>query len=69
MMKCALYTAVLAGFHTTVLPHSAATLGRLPAIAVKLNGETANTKPSSGRCSVRFHMPGELRGCSRSSCS
>lgn len=29
-------------------------------MAVKLNGETAKTNPSSGRCSIRFHMPGPL---------
>ncbi len=29
------------GFHTTVLPISAGALGRLPAIAVKLNGVMA----------------------------
>src|SRR5688572_26840031 len=51
-------TAVEAGFHTTVLPHSAGAVGRLPAIEVKLNGVTANTKPSSGRYSTRFHVPG-----------
>jgi len=28
----------------------AGAVGRLPAIAVKLNGATAKTKPSSGRC-------------------
>ncbi len=30
-----------AGFHTTVLPIRAGAVGRLPAIAVKLNGVTA----------------------------
>ena len=30
-----------AGFHTTVLPISAGAVGRLPAIAVKLNGVIA----------------------------
>jgi hypothetical protein len=39
-------------------------LGRFPAMAVKLNGVTANTKPSSGRYSMRFHVPGEEVGCS-----
>ncbi len=38
--------------------------GKLPAIAVKLNGVPAKTKPSSGRGSSRFHIPGELCGCS-----
>ena len=37
------------GFHSTVLPHIAGAVGRLPPIEVKLNGVTANTKPSSGR--------------------
>jgi hypothetical protein len=60
-----LSTAVEAGFHTTVLPHSAGAVGRLPAIEVKLNGVTANTKPSSGRYSSRFHAPGADCGCSR----
>ena len=43
---------------------SAGAPGRLPAIAVKLNGVTANTKPSSGRYSIRFHTPGGESGCS-----
>ena len=30
----------------------------MPAIAVKLNGVIARTKPSSGRYSIRFHTPG-----------
>src|SRR5664279_3582819 len=57
--KCALYAAVDAGFQTTVFPISTAEVGRLPAIAVKLNGVTAKTKPSSGRYSIRFQTPGE----------
>ena len=40
-----------------MLPISAALAGRLPPIAVKLKGETAKTKPSSGRYSIRFHTP------------
>ena len=40
---------VEAGFQSTVLPISAGELGRLAPIAVKLNGVTAKTKPSSGR--------------------
>src|ERR671918_376165 len=62
--KCAEYAAVDAGFQTTVLPISAALPGRFPAIAVKLNGETAKTNPSSGRYSIRFQTPGEESGCS-----
>ena len=57
--------AVDAGFHTTMLPISAGELGRLPAIAVKLNGETANTNPSSGRYSSRFQTPGDEIGLLR----
>ena len=52
------------GFHTTTLPMSAAEVGRFAAIAVKLNGVIATTKPSSGRYSIRFHTPGEEIGCS-----
>ena len=33
-------------------------------MAVKLNGATAKTNPSSGRYSIRFQTPGEERGCS-----
>ncbi|SLH20617.1 Uncharacterised protein [Mycobacteroides abscessus subsp. abscessus] len=51
------------GFHTTVLPISAGAVGRLPAMAVKLNGVIAYTNPSSGRYSIRFHTPGEDCGC------
>ena len=47
--KCAPNCWVWPGFQTTVLPISAGAVGRLPAIAVKLNGVTAYTKPSSGR--------------------
>ena len=63
-MKCAETSAVDAGFHTTVLPISAGAVGRLPPIEVKLNGVTAKTKPSSGRYSSVFHMPGAETGCS-----
>jgi hypothetical protein len=42
----------------------AGAVDRLPAMAVKLNGETANTKPSSARYSSRFHTPGPEIGCS-----
>nr|BFE77486.1 hypothetical protein GCM10020093_000870 [Planobispora longispora] len=52
------------GFQTTTLPISAAEAGRLPAMAVKLNGVIARTKPSSGRYSIRFHTPGDDTGCS-----
>src|SRR3954464_1769202 len=52
------------GFHTTTFPIKAGAPGRLPAIAVKLNGVTAYTKPSRGRYSTLFHTPGELcAGC------
>ena len=53
-----------AGFQTTVFPISAGELVRFAAIAVKLNGETAKTKPSSGRYSSRFQTPCEEIGCS-----
>jgi hypothetical protein len=49
-------------FHSTVLPIRAGAVGRLPAIAEKLNGVIAQTKPSSGRKSTRFHIPGEEIG-------
>src|SRR5437867_7288056 len=49
MMTWAAYTAVDAGFHSTVLPMIAGAVGRLPPIEVKLNGVTAKTNPSSGR--------------------
>src|SRR5436305_3040054 len=62
--KYAEYAAVDAGFQTTVFPMSAAEVGRLPAMAVKLNGVTAKTNPSSGRYSSRFQTPGEETGCS-----
>ena len=64
MRNHAEYAAVEAGFHTTVLPISAAAVGRLPAIEVKLKGLTAKTKPSSGRYSSRFQTPGGDSGCS-----
>ena len=41
MVKCAANCWVGDGFQTTVLPISAGALGRLPAIAVKLNGVIA----------------------------
>ena len=49
MMKFAANCWVVAGFQITVLPISAGAVGRLPAIAEKLNGVIATTKPSSGR--------------------
>ena len=66
MVWCAASCWVTAGFHTTVLPISAGAVGRLPAIAVKLNGVMATTKPSSGRWSNRFHTPAEDSGWSSS---
>src|SRR6266542_997090 len=64
MVKCAANCWVGDGFQMTVLPMSAGADGRLPAIAVKLNGVIAYTKPSSGRWSNRFHIPLEDSGCS-----
>ncbi len=58
------YTWLSAGFHTTTLPIKAAEAGRLPAMAVKLKGVMATTKPSSARYSIRFQIPGALMGCS-----
>ena len=55
---------VEAGFHTTVFPIRAGDVVRFAPIAVKLNGLIANTKPSSGRYSIRFQTPGEETGCS-----
>ncbi len=57
MMTWAASRAVVAGFHTTVLPTIAGAAARLPPIDVKLNGLIASTKPSSGRWSMRFHIP------------
>jgi copper(I)-binding protein len=37
---------------------------KLAAIEVKLKGVKANTKPSNGRYSKRFHIPGNDSGCS-----
>ena len=48
----------LEGFVFAVTPFN------FTAIAVKLNGVTAKTKPSSGRYSRRFQTPGEEIGCS-----
>ena len=64
MTKWAEYAAVEAGFQITVLPISAGLTERLPPMAVKLNGVTANTKPSSGRYSIRFQTPADEVGCS-----
>ncbi len=41
MVKCAANACVGEGFHTTMFPISAGAVGRLPAIAVKLNGVIA----------------------------
>ena len=41
IVKCAANCWVGDGFQTTVLPISAGAVGRLPAIAVKLNGVIA----------------------------
>ena len=49
IVKCAANCWVGLGFQITTLPIRAAEVGRLPAIAVKLNGVMAYTKPSSGR--------------------
>ena len=49
MVWCAASCCVGDGFQMTTLPISAGADGRFPAIAVKLNGVMAMTKPSSGR--------------------
>src|SRR5574338_576463 len=58
--------ALEAGFQRTVLPISAAEVGRFAAMEVKLKGVTAKTKPSSGRYWTRFQTQGGERGCSSS---
>ncbi len=64
MSWCAAKAWFSAAFHTTVLPRRAGALGRLPAMAVKLNGVTAKTNPSSGRSSSALAYPGGEKGCS-----
>src|SRR3954453_4838307 len=64
MTKYAEKAAVEAGFQITVLPISAGAAGKFSPIAVKLNGVTAKTNPSSGRYSRRFQKPGLEFGCS-----
>ena len=66
-MACAASCCVGDGFQITTLPSRAGAVGRLAAIEVKLNGVIARTKPSSGRYSIRFQVPGEDTGCSASS--
>jgi hypothetical protein len=55
---------VLAGFHSVVFPISATDVFRFDAIAVKLNGVTVKTKPSSDRYSIRFSSSGPECGWS-----
>src|SRR5450759_1163562 len=45
--KYAASSWVCAGFHTTVLPSNAGAVGKLPAIAVKLNGVIAGNLPTA----------------------
>src|ERR1051325_684837 len=56
--------AVDAGFQRITSPISAGLVERLAPIAVKLKGEIAKTKPSSGRYSMRFQTPGDETACS-----
>ena len=56
------YICESAGFHTTVFPIIAGAAHKFAAIDVKLNGETTNTKPSKGRYSNLFQIPGALGG-------
>ena len=69
MITCAARSAVVAGFQTTVLPTIAGATARLPPIDVKLKGLIASTNPSSGRWSIRFHVPADDTGCVSWSCS
>ena len=68
MSSCIVYHAERiaepAGFQTDVPPMSAGAVGRFPPMAVKLNGVTAYTNPSSPRRSVWFHIPCDDSGCS-----
>ena len=57
------YAAVVAGFQRTVFPIIAGAVGKFPPIDVKLNGVTANTKPSRPRYSDLFQAAGVDRGC------
>src|SRR5258708_18078987 len=52
----------VAGLNTTVLPMSAAAVGRLAPMDVKLKGLTANTKPSRGLYSRRFQAGSSFGG-------
>jgi len=53
---------VEAGFQRTTFPITAGAAARLPPMAVKLNGATAKTKPSSGRYSMRFQVAWKFSG-------
>jgi len=52
------HEAASAGFHTTVLPISARCHRQFSGDRVKLNGFSANVKPSRAPVSVMFHTPG-----------
>ena len=52
------------GFQTTVLPIRAGVEGRFTPMAVKLNGVSARTKPSSGRWSMMLRSSGRDLGWS-----
>mmetsp|Transcript_35646 Transcript_35646/g.63698 ORF Transcript_35646/g.63698 Transcript_35646/m.63698 type:complete len:256 (-) Transcript_35646:206-973(-) len=57
------------GFQRLTLPMTAGAEWRLAAIAMKLKGVIAATKPSKGRYSCRFHTPKEFSdGCCAYSC-
>ena len=56
MMIFAENTWLSLGFHTTTFPIKAALAGKFAAIAVKLKGVTAYTKPSKGLYSTLFHI-------------
>ena len=55
---------ILRGLPHDDVAHERAGVGRFPAIAVKLNGVTARTKPSSGRSSSELRKPSGEIGCS-----
>ena len=59
MIRYGVYTQDEAGLRSTVLPMIAGAVARFPAMAVKLNGASANTKPSrrSKRTSLGVHVP------------
>ena len=64
IITCAEYIWVSAGFQTITFPIIAGAAHKLAAIAVKLKGVIANTKPSKGLYSSLFKIPSADSGCS-----